>query len=106
MQTIKKLVVLAIAVSSLAACSKTSYKKTKGGMPYKLFPGKDTQKVMPGSYVKLNVTQKINDSVTMSTATGIPIYLFISNQQQQGYDISELWTSLHVGDSLVTVQMM
>ena len=81
-------------------------KKTAGGMPYKLIRSKDTQTVYAGSYVKLNVTQKINDSVTMSTGDGIPVYLFISNINIQKYDVSELWTSLHRGDSVTMTQMM
>jgi FKBP-type peptidyl-prolyl cis-trans isomerase len=90
-----------------AACgNKTSYKKTAGGMPYKLYRSSDTQKVHAGEYVKLWVTQKINDSVTLAANHGIPVYVFVDNQRNQPYDVSELWTSLHIGDSLVTVQMM
>lgn len=102
----KYLFLLLAVITTITACNKTSYKKTAGGMPYKIFRSKDTQAVVPGSYVKLLVTQKINDSVTMTTAQGVPIYLFISNSNIQPYDVSELWTSLHLHDSLTMVQMM
>ncbi|MBL0232832.1 MAG: FKBP-type peptidyl-prolyl cis-trans isomerase [Chitinophagaceae bacterium] len=102
----KYLIVLLAAVASLVACTNNSMKKTAGGMPYKLMRSKDTQSVYPGAYVKLYVTQKINDSVTMSTADGIPVYLFVSNTNIQKYDVSELWTSLHRGDSVTMTQMM
>ena len=75
-------------------------------MPYKLYRSKDTQLIVTGDYLKIAVTQKINDSVVLTTYTGLPVYLYISNQHQQPYDISELWTTLHKGDSLVAVQMM
>ncbi len=102
----KYLIVLLAAITSLVACNNNTMKKTAGGMPYKIIRSKDTQSVYAGSYVKLNVTQKINDSVTMTTSDGIPVYLFISNTNTQTYDVSELWTSLHRGDSVTMTQMM
>lgn len=102
----KLVAIILLAATFFAGCSKSSYKKTPGGMPYKLYKGKDTQQVVAGSYIKLFVHQTINDSVLLSTEKGVPIYLFVDNQRVAKYDISELWTSLHVGDSVVAVQMM
>ncbi len=95
---------MGLVVLLAAGCAKTSYKKTPGGMPYKIYRSKDTQRVMPGNYIKISVLQKVNDSVLISTKNAIPIYLMVNNQQQQTYDISEIWTLLHKGDSIVTVQ--
>ena len=106
MKTGKIAVTILLAATFIAGCGKSAYKKTPGGMPYKLYRGKDTQQVVAGSYLKLSVMQKINDSVLMNTATGVPVYIFVDNQRQAHYDVSEIWTSLHVGDSLVTIQMM
>jgi FKBP-type peptidyl-prolyl cis-trans isomerase FkpA len=89
----------------MAGCGKSSYKKTKGGMPYKLYPGKDTQQVRAGGFVKLSITKKVNDSVLFTTDKGLPAYQFVS-PTINSYDISELWTSLKVGDSLVMTQMV
>ena len=75
----------------VASCGKTSYKKTTGGMPYKLYASKDTQKVMAGNIIKLTVTQKLNDSVLFTTDNGLPVYLMVGQQPPQPYDISELW---------------
>lgn len=106
MKKIKNLLwVMLAGAGMLAACGKTSYKKTPGGMPYQLFRSKDTQQVRNGSFVKLALVQKINDSVLFTTEKGLPVYLLISNQERP-YDIAELWTSLHLGDSLITTQMM
>jgi hypothetical protein len=102
----KAAVIILLAATFFAGCGKSSYKKTPGGMPYKLYRGKDTQQVVAGSYIKLFVHQTINDSVLLSTEKGVPIYLFVDNQRMGKYDISELWTSLHLGDSVVAVQMM
>jgi FKBP-type peptidyl-prolyl cis-trans isomerase FkpA len=97
---------LAVFAISIVACTKTSYKKTKGGMPYKIFRSNDTEKVAVGDYVKYSLVQKINDSVFLSTLDGLPVYQFVTNEETQPYTISELWTDLHNGDSLVMVQMM
>jgi FKBP-type peptidyl-prolyl cis-trans isomerase FkpA len=94
------------AISLLAGCGGSSYKKTPGGMPYKLFRSKDTQQVVPGTYIKLSVNQKINDSPLLVTDKGLPIYLFVDNQRQVKYDMSEIWTLMHLGDSVVATQMI
>jgi FKBP-type peptidyl-prolyl cis-trans isomerase FkpA len=89
----------------LTSCSGPSYQKTAGGMPYQLFPGKDTQVAKAGGYLKLHLTQQINDSVYFTTGNKIPLYIPMGGQPQP-YDISELWSKLHIGDSVVATQMM
>lgn len=101
MRTLSFLLVSIILVS----CAGPSFKKTPGGMPYQLFSSKDTQQARVGNFIKLSLTQKINDSVYFSTGNRLPLYIPVSPQSQP-YDISELWTSLHVGDSVAATQMM
>jgi len=105
MNTIKKLVLFLFAAAIVAGCNKASYKKTKGGMPYQLFKGNDTQRIYPGNFVKIQLIQKIKDSVYYSTEGKLPLFLQVSSTPQP-YDLSELWTSLRVGDSVITTQMM
>ena len=105
MNTIKNLLLLFFAGAILVNCGKTSYRKTPGGMAYQIFPGKDTQKVYAGNFVKLHLTQKIKDSVYFSSNGSLPVYIPI-NAASQPYDLSEVWTSLKVGDSMVATQMM
>ncbi len=88
----------------LASCNKVSYKKTAGGMPYKIFKGNDTMSIKPGNTVKVLLTQKIKDSVYFTTDKGLPLYLPV--MASQPYDLSEVWTSLKRGDSIVTTQLM
>lgn len=96
---------LAILSALLFSCGGASYQKTAGGMPYQLFRGKETQTAKTGEYLKLRLTQKINDSVYFTTGDKLPIYIAIGATPQP-YDISELWTKLSPGDSLVTTQLM
>lgn len=92
------------AIALLASCNKASFKKTPGGMPYKIFKGKDTLSVKQGNTVKVLLTQKIKDSVYFTTDNGLPLYLPILSSQP--YDLSEVWTSLKKGDSIITTQVM
>lgn len=89
----------------ITGCGKTSYKKTAGGMPYKLYRSKDTQQVKPGDYVKMSMITKVNDSVLFTSVNGLPFFQMVSNQTRP-YDISELLPTLHVGDSVVATQMV
>ncbi|NOT51223.1 MAG: FKBP-type peptidyl-prolyl cis-trans isomerase [Chitinophagaceae bacterium] len=88
----------------LAACNKVTYRKTAGGMPYKLFKGDGKRKISEGSIVKYNVMYKIKDSIYFSTFGRPPMYTRAAKNET--YDISELWSSLSVGDSIMTTQMM
>lgn len=108
MNTMKNLVLFIMAALLLASCGKSSYKKTPGGMPYQVISGKDTQSIQDGDFVKLHFTQKIKDSVYFTTEGSLPIYLPVGGNggAPQPYDISEIWTKLKVGDSVITTQMM
>lgn len=105
MRTIKNLVLFLLAATLLSACSKVSYRKTAGGMPYQLFRGKGTLKVSAGNIVKAQYSYKVKDSVYFSSYGMMPDYIPV-NPTPQPYDISEIWTLLHEGDSIITTQMM
>lgn len=106
MKTIKNLLLFLFAGTLLVSCDKATYKKSKGGMPYQLFKGNDTQQIKNGNFIKIQFTQKINDSVYFTTVGSFPQYKQVDSSQVTPYDISELWTSLKVGDSVVATQMM
>ena len=101
----KNLVLLIFSLILIMSCDKLSYRKTPGGMPYQLFPGKNGKSIVVGNFIKLSLTQKINDSVYFSTHGQMPLYRRV-NDTGFPYDISELWTKLKTGDSVVAIQMM
>ena len=105
MHTSFKFLALTLLTVSFISCTSPAYQKTPGGMPYQLIRSKDTQQAQIGSYIKLSLTQKINDSVYFTTGDRLPIYIPVPPQTQP-YDISELWTTLHRGDSVIATQMM
>ena len=95
----------AALVLLVSSCNSVDFKKTKGGMPYKLFPGKGTKKVEPGNIIKLNYSQKLNDSLLFATYDKGPVYIPVSSESQP-YDISEIIPTLKEGDSVYAVQMV
>jgi hypothetical protein len=101
----KNWLLILIAGGLIAGCGKATYKKTPGGMPYKVYSGKDTQKVHYGDFVKVHFTRKIKDSIDYTTEGSLPVYIPIRDQSTP-YDLSEIWTKLKKGDSVVTTQMM
>lgn len=99
-------ILAALAVVALGACSNVDFKKTKGGLPYKVFSGKGSKDVDSGNIVKIQVVQKIGDSVLYSSwKTGMPVYIPV-NGEGHPYDFTEVLPSLKQGDSLYTVQLM
>lgn len=104
MKAIRNSGLFIVLMALLAACNKVTYRKTAGGMPYQLFKGDGKKKVTEGSVVKYYVMYKIKDSVYYSNFGKPPMYT--RADQVQPYDISELWKTLSVGDSIITTQMM
>ena len=95
-----------VMVVALTACKNDlSFKKTKGGMPYKVFPSKEGKPLKVGEFVKVHVIRKINDSVTFDSHGKMAL---ISPVDSVGtpYDASEIMSKLKVGDSLVAVQLI
>jgi FKBP-type peptidyl-prolyl cis-trans isomerase len=93
--------ITALAIS----CNNVDFKKTKGGMPYKLYESKSGAKVAPGKFVKVNIEQKVKDSVVFTSFNSLPIY-FPVQPSSQPYDISEVFTTLKEGDSVYAEQLM
>jgi FKBP-type peptidyl-prolyl cis-trans isomerase len=105
MQLAKNFFYVTVLILVGSGCNKVDFKKTKGGMPYKVFAGKNGKKIENDKFVKMQVEQKIKDSVVFTSYTGLPIY-FQVKPAPQTYDPSEIFTELKEGDSLYTVQMM
>lgn len=101
---IRNLLLVFVIGGIVTGCGKTTYKKTPGGMPYKVISGNDTTKIHLGDIIKVHFTRTIKDSVDFSTSGSMPVYIPVS--EATPYDISEIWTKLKKGDSIVATQMM
>jgi FKBP-type peptidyl-prolyl cis-trans isomerase len=99
-------ILLIAGITVLAAsCDSVDFKKTKGGMPYKLYASKNGAKVAPGKFVKVHIEQKVKDSTVFTTFKSLPVY-FPVQASTQTYDISEVFTTLKEGDSVYAEQLM
>lgn len=103
MRLFKPFTLAMLSAIILTACNSVEFKKTKGGMPYKIFSGKGKDSVKAGSIMKFHFKRWINDSLLFSSHDNLPIYLPV-NGQSQPYDISELFVGLKEGDSIYAVQ--
>jgi len=97
--------VVLILVLIVSCKNDLSFKKTRGGMPYKVFPGNNGKNLKVGDIIKVQVIQKIKDSVAVDTHNKIPWYTRVDSVES-AYDIAEIWRNLKTGDSIVTVQMI
>ena len=105
MKTITGFCMIVVAMFAFASCNDVDFKKTKGGMPYKIFSEKGGEKVTPESILKVHIKRSIGDSLLFDTREGMAAYIPV-NSPVQPYDISELFTSIKSGDSIYTVQMV
>lgn len=103
MRLFKTLTLIMLSAILLTACESVEFKKTKTGMPYKLYPGKGKDSVKVGSVMKFHFKRWINDSLLYSSYETLPIYLPVDGQSQP-YDISELFVGLKEGDSVYATQ--
>ncbi|MBP7557501.1 MAG: FKBP-type peptidyl-prolyl cis-trans isomerase [Chitinophagaceae bacterium] len=99
---------LAIMVCALAvSCNSVSYKKTKSGLMYKIYPGSNKDSALrEGDWLKFNFVTRYNDSVVQSSYGEMPAYVRYTAGQQAPYNPAEIFGMLKKGDSAVTVMMV
>lgn len=100
-------ILVAIAsLMSLSACQgELDFKKTKGGMPYKIYEkNKKGKKLEYLNIVKAHVIRQVKDSVAYDSHESFPYY-FSLDTVTKPYDQSEVLKTLKVGDSVIMVQL-
>jgi FKBP-type peptidyl-prolyl cis-trans isomerase FkpA len=98
-------IIFILSAAILASCGKLDYKKSPGGLVYKIFSDGKGDSVKTGDYIKFNIENKVNDSVYSTTFGKDPAYVQASAFGNK-YDISELWTKMRKGDSLIVFQSL
>ena len=105
MKKISSFFAVAASIVMLAACGDSGYKKTSSGLMYKIVSKGSGAVAKRGDIIKLHYTQKVNDSVLVTSAGKMPVYQRVDSVEGQ-YDPSEVFRHLHKGDSVVIVQMV
>jgi FKBP-type peptidyl-prolyl cis-trans isomerase FkpA len=111
MQLVKQVLPVLSVATILVACNSVDFKKTKSGVPYKVFENKNGQKILNGNIVSFNVIQKSKDSTFYSSYNvGMPEFTQIQPGASSNMyadirgNIMELLPRLKEGDSVYMVQ--
>lgn len=105
MRLLKTMFGVAVIAVVISGCDNVDFKKTKGGMPYKLYPAKEGKKAVVGGYLKVNMITKKNDSVLQTTYGSAPTYIPVTKESQP-YDLSEIISTLKEGDSVYSERLV
>jgi FKBP-type peptidyl-prolyl cis-trans isomerase FkpA len=98
-------IIFILSAVFFTSCGKLDYKKSPGGLVYKIISDGKGDSVKTGDYIKFNIENKVNDSVYSSTFGKDPAYVQASGFGNK-YDISELWTKMRIGDSVIIFQSL
>ncbi len=104
MKTVFYSLVMIAAIAMTASCNNVSYQKAKSGMLYKIISSNSKDSlVKEGEWLKLNFTQKLNDSVMQTSYGKMPVYAKVAASPNNEYNPAEIFNLLRKGDSVVTV---
>src|SRR6476620_5588991 len=115
MKFVKAFVSVFVVVLLITSCkSKVSFKKTKSGVPYKIFAaGTSKDTIAVGNIVKYNITQrvtgngKVKDSVLGTTYGKMPQFAPVQPSTGSYQDpLMEILTKAKKGDSIYFTQAM
>lgn len=84
------------------ACTNTEFKRTKAGLQYKIYSDGRGDLAKKGQFLKLQVLQKLRDSVLYTSYGTMPVYLPVDTPHNT-YNPWEIFTQLRKGDSAVAV---
>ncbi len=88
-------------------CNKISYKKTKSGLAYVIYPGNSKDSLIrDGNVIKMQLIQKLNDSVIYNTYNETPAFWQYYKSERSSYNLMEVLPMMRNGDSAVTVQLI
>lgn len=96
---------LTLIVIAFTSCGKLEYKKSASGLVYKIFGNGKDSLIRNGDFIKFHIENRVNDSIYRSTFGGTPAYVQASYSGEK-YDISELWTRMRKGDSVIILQSL
>lgn len=91
-----------ILFAVLTACN-VNYEKTKSGLQYKLYKGKNTTLVKAGQFVKLNMEYRTKikgkDTILSTTYGKMPAFTPVDTSERSAYSFFEILPKMAAGDS-------
>jgi FKBP-type peptidyl-prolyl cis-trans isomerase FkpA len=99
------LLLTALSIFMLNACTNIGFDKTKSGLEYKIIPGSgEGEKLAHGDIVKFEYRITFKDSMVMNSYDFMPVYDQVDSVGRY-HDFSEFLTKMKVGDSAVSYQL-
>ncbi|GAA4751940.1 FKBP-type peptidyl-prolyl cis-trans isomerase [Flavisolibacter ginsenosidimutans] len=93
-----------LALTTLAACKNTEFKKTKDGLPYRVMGEGKGDKIVPGNVIRFHATTRLGDSLLSSTYTmGGPQTVPIP-KDGPNMAMFQIFFDAHKGDSILLLQ--
>ncbi|HXD76511.1 MAG TPA: FKBP-type peptidyl-prolyl cis-trans isomerase [Puia sp.] len=102
MKTISSYLMISLALLGAVACNNSGFKRTQSGLRYKIFSDGKGPVAKKDEFVKMEILQKVRDSVFMSTYGSVPYYLRVDSPRPI-YSPTEILTLMRKGDSAITV---
>jgi len=100
----KYIMLVAVAAVLLASCN-SNYQKTHSGLLYKIVSKGNGPQVKKGEYIKVNYSQKVGDSLVVSSfESGLAAYPKVDSVGPV-YNVLEILPMLHKGDSVIIVEI-
>ena len=104
MKHISSYLLVCVALLAAVSCSNSEFKKTKSGLLYKIISDGKGQPAKKGEFLKVNVVQKLRDSVLYTSEGGMPVYIPVDSPRPV-YSPTEIFYLLRKGDSAVVVEL-
>jgi FKBP-type peptidyl-prolyl cis-trans isomerase FkpA len=102
MKIISSYLFASVILFAAVSCTHSEFKKTKSGLLYKIMSDGKGQPAKKGEFLKLNIVQKLQDSVLYSSQGGMPVYMAVDSSKPI-YSHTEILSMLRKGDSAVVV---
>lgn len=88
----------------MAGCGNADYSRTQDGLVYKIFKTGDGPLIKAKTYLKINQSATVGDSVLFSTFSFLPAYGFFDSLPTPTHDFLDILDKMRVGDSAVILR--
>ncbi|HMH24266.1 MAG TPA: FKBP-type peptidyl-prolyl cis-trans isomerase [Puia sp.] len=105
MKQISSYLLVLITLLSAVSCTNQGFKKTKSGLLYHITSDGKGDVVKRGQWLKMNVVQKLRDSVLYTSEGGMPAYIKVDSSRAE-YSPIEILPLLRKGDSAIAIQLV
>jgi FKBP-type peptidyl-prolyl cis-trans isomerase FkpA len=102
MKQFSSYLIASMVLLGAVSCTSNEFKKTKSGLLYKIFSDGKGQAAKKGQFLKVNVVEKIRDSLLLTTEGSMPIYMPVDSPRPI-YSHTEILSMLRKGDSAIVV---